>query len=83
MEGRWREDGGKMEGRWREDGGKMEGRWRGDGGIGSLSGLFLKQFMYARMNAIFLGQSQVIWAFAWADSCNCGWTSNPRRDKSK
>ena len=32
MEGRWREDGGKMEGRWREDGGKMEGRWREDGG---------------------------------------------------
>jgi hypothetical protein len=32
MEGRWREDGGKMEGRWREDGGKMEGRWREEGG---------------------------------------------------
>ena len=30
MEGRWREDGGKMEGR--EDGGKTEGSGREDGG---------------------------------------------------
>jgi hypothetical protein len=31
MEGRWREDGGKMQG-WRENAGEIEGRWREDGG---------------------------------------------------